>query len=183
MTEDEAFRKTCKIHRQLRQGSILVFLTGKQEIVRMVNRLRRVLNKRDAIHQTILTGAVDCDGFEKADGSTSDNMVRDMDDDEADGDIFQDQGRSDDFDDSEMEETSPNSHAASNGDDKDNSIPQKAVVLPLYSLMSTEEQAKVFAPVAEGHRLIVVATNIAETRFVPLVVRLGVPWRALESHR
>jgi ATP-dependent RNA helicase DHX37/DHR1 len=33
----------------------------------------------------------------------------------------------------------------------------------LYSLLSAKQQARVFAPVPEGYRLIVVATNIAET--------------------
>lgn len=36
-------------------------------------------------------------------------------------------------------------------------------VLPLYSLLSTDKQSLIFAPVPEGHRLCVVATNIAET--------------------
>jgi ATP-dependent RNA helicase DHX37/DHR1 len=45
----------------------------------------------------------------------------------------------------------------------DESIPPYACILPLYSLLSAEEQAKVFAPVPENHRLIVIATNIAET--------------------
>ena len=36
-------------------------------------------------------------------------------------------------------------------------------VLPLYSMLSPEEQSKVFETPKEGHRLIVVSTNIAET--------------------
>ena len=36
-------------------------------------------------------------------------------------------------------------------------------VLPLYSLLSPERQRLVFAPPPEGHRLCVVATNVAET--------------------
>lgn len=35
-------------------------------------------------------------------------------------------------------------------------------VLPLYSLLSHEEQLKVFQPPPAGHRLVVVATNVAE---------------------
>lgn len=48
-------------------------------------------------------------------------------------------------------------------EDQEDNIPKKACILPLYSLLSAEDQAKVFAPIPEGHRLIVVATNIAET--------------------
>ena len=36
-------------------------------------------------------------------------------------------------------------------------------VLPLYAALPRSEQDKVFAHVPEGHRLIVVATNVAET--------------------
>ena len=46
----------------------------------------------------------------------------------------------------------------------DDNIPREACILPLYSLLSAEDQAKVFAPMqSTNHRLIVVATNIAET--------------------
>ena len=184
MAEEEAFRKTCKIHRQLRQGSILVFLTGKQEIVRMVNRLRRVLNndRRDARNQIVAdVAAVDHD-VEEVDGGMSNNIARDMDDDEADGELFQELEERDDFDDAEKEEALLKAPAPVDGEDIDNQLPQKVIVLPLYSLMSTEEQTKVFAPVPEGHRLIVVATNIAETRFVRAFGMLFVSKRAAGSH-
>lgn len=36
-------------------------------------------------------------------------------------------------------------------------------VLPLYSLLPTDKQMRVFKPPPEGHRLVVVATNVAET--------------------
>ena len=36
-------------------------------------------------------------------------------------------------------------------------------VLPLYSLLPSERQQLVFEPPPDGHRLIVVATNVAET--------------------
>jgi ATP-dependent RNA helicase DHX37/DHR1 len=36
-------------------------------------------------------------------------------------------------------------------------------VLPLYAMLPQAQQAAVFKPVPEGHRLIVVATNVAET--------------------
>ena len=162
-SEDAVFRKTCKIHRQLPQGGILVFLTGKHEIIRMVNRLRRSLNKsdknresREMFHDQSVVDAAGND----LDSST----LRDMDDDEVDGDNFQTPEGPDDFDDAEQDETLASDVATTDNDDEDSPIPQKAVVLPLYSLLSTDEQAKVFAPVPEGYRLIVVATNIAETR-------------------
>lgn len=36
-------------------------------------------------------------------------------------------------------------------------------ILPLYSLLPAEEQMKVFSPPPIGSRLVVVATNVAET--------------------
>ena len=38
---DEAYRKVCKIHRQLPDGGILVFLTGQQEVNAMCRKLRQ----------------------------------------------------------------------------------------------------------------------------------------------
>ena len=40
---------------------------------------------------------------------------------------------------------------------------QPLYVLPLYSLLSSEQQIKVFEKPPEGFRLCVVATNVAET--------------------
>lgn len=37
---DEAYRKVCKIHRQLPDGGILVFLTGQQEVNALCRKLR-----------------------------------------------------------------------------------------------------------------------------------------------
>ncbi|KAI2508528.1 hypothetical protein MHU86_5927 [Fragilaria crotonensis] len=85
-----------------------------------------------------------------------------MDDDDIDGDIFQDDA-DDDFDDDEYDEDGTDETEGMTEDDNDDGIPKQAIVLPLYSMLSVEEQAMVFAPVPEGVRLIVVTTNIAET--------------------
>lgn len=36
-------------------------------------------------------------------------------------------------------------------------------VVPLYSLLASDKQMRVFQPPPPGHRLVVVATNVAET--------------------
>lgn len=36
-------------------------------------------------------------------------------------------------------------------------------ILPLYSLLPTHKQLEVFRPTSEGHRLVIIATNVAET--------------------
>ncbi|GKY96443.1 hypothetical protein MPSEU_000603800 [Mayamaea pseudoterrestris] len=147
--EDEASRKVCKIHRKLPPGGILVFLTGRQEIIRMVNRLRRALCKADIISQ-----AADIHISQNSDDAPT---PRDMDDDELDGDLYGPTGDEDEGA-TELADLQPLIDK-----DADGNIPRKAYVLPLYSLLSADEQAKIFAPVPDGHRLIVVSTNIAET--------------------
>jgi len=126
----------------------------------MVNRLRRSLSKRDTKRAGATNTLYDQSVVGDVDGN-ADTTLREMDDDEIDAELFQLQDNPDDFDDAEQAESLPNAVLS---DNDDNPIPQKAIILPLYSLLSTEEQAKIFAPVPEGHRLIVVATNIAETR-------------------
>ena len=144
-------------------------MTGKQEIVRMVKRLRKALSppkykKKD--RATALAAAVGTNDVatSRTDITYSDETgPRDLDDDEVDGDLFQSEGE-DDFDEyaKDDEEVEANRESAKN-DNADDNTPKDVLVLPLYSMMSTEEQAKVFADVPEGTRLIVCATNIAET--------------------
>ena len=42
----------------------------------------------------------------------------------------------------------------------ESSAPTQAYILPLFAIMTAEQQAKVFHTPPEGHRLIVVATNV-----------------------
>lgn len=42
----ETHKKVCQIHRKLPEGGVLVFLTGKQEILYMCHKLNKSLNKR-----------------------------------------------------------------------------------------------------------------------------------------
>jgi ATP-dependent RNA helicase DHX37/DHR1 len=161
--EGIALQKVCKIHRKLPSGGILVFLTGKQEIIRMVNRLRRrLLPKGKKKHAGLSSDSLDIDINEVDKGGNVDSGLRDMDDDEADGDLYQRV-----FDDSLAEsdgEIDDIDQVASNQENKsEDNIPKKVVILPLYSLLSVKDQAKVFEPIDEDTRLIVVATNIAET--------------------
>ena len=158
--ETVAFKKVFAIHRKLPAGGVLVFLTGKQEILRMVKRLRSSLGgtskkRRERIEQDVVPQDV----------SAGDNGLRDMDDDELDGEVIDNDDDNDDFSiEEELEEAYESLEYTPPNDDGDkDKIPKKVTVLPLYSMLSVEEQARVFAPVEEDHRLIVVATNIAET--------------------
>jgi ATP-dependent RNA helicase DHX37/DHR1 len=157
------FHKTCKIHRQLPPGGILIFLTGKQEIVRMVNRLRRALEKADNDKSIPSSGLMkmaksvdDVEMNDQIDNIETNFILRDMDDDEVDGDLWQQSDEAIDF--------ITNEHPVTTiAKDESAQEPLKTIILPMYSLLSVEQQARVFAPVPDGYRLIVVATNIAET--------------------
>ena len=79
--EDVTFKKICKMHRKLPHGGILVFLTGKQEIIRMVNRLRRAL-KSKAANKTF----TDANDVSQSQSTNESSSLREMDDEEIDGD-------------------------------------------------------------------------------------------------
>ena len=156
MTEDAVFQKTCKIHRQLPPGGILIFLTGKQEIVRMVNRLRRALKYEE---KEIFD---DVEAVDQPIDNDENYILRDMDDDEVDGDLWQTSETK--ADDGADDSATVDRIKPSRQDEQDDSAkPLKTIILPLFSLLTAEQQARVFAPVPDGYRLIVVATNIAET--------------------
>ena len=42
----EAYRKVCKIHRQMSTGNILVFVTGQAEVHRLCRKLRKTFPSR-----------------------------------------------------------------------------------------------------------------------------------------
>ena len=170
---EATYKKVCKIHRKLPNGGILVFLTGKAEIIRMVNRLRKALasrrsqNRRAVGDADVATSAAkggqmgEVIGIKNLDDAGS---LRDMDDDEVDGDLFA-EGDRDDYEDQLSDSADEDEDVGQEhvGVEEESNRPNNVLVLPLYSLLSAQEQAKVFKPVPEGTRLIVVATNIAET--------------------
>ena len=115
-------------------------------------RERRAFDEGDVDKATVVGDAALEGGF------------RDMDDEEVDGDLFQkgevEEGE-DDYDNVDnLDDLGSAQGARVDDDDKQ---PKKVRILPLYSMLSADEQAKVFSPVPEDTRLIVVATNLAET--------------------
>lgn len=56
---------------------------------------------------------------------------------------------------------------------------EKMFVLPMYGSLPYHEQLKVFKPAPEGHRKVVVATNVAETSVtIPGIVHGRFPLRS-----
>lgn len=147
---EEAYRKICKIHRTLPPGGILIFVTGQSEVHSLCRKLRK-------------TFPYNKDGTKKhGKGSNKESenefdlnkypIVPLTDECEAEDEVQDTQGDQDDFDD--MDDSAYTTGV-------DNNLP--LYVLPLYSLLASKEQAKVFQSAPEGTRPCVVATNVAET--------------------
>lgn len=163
-----AYKKACQIHKQLPDGGILVFLTGQREVETLCSKLRQTFNKDEKARKRVS----DCSTSytpDILDGLDESEMQWDGEDDigfEGDDDF------DDDSDDHGEEEEKVE---IMNGGEEDlnetlklENVPEgeplkKVWVLPLYAMLRPDQQARVFKPVPQGHRLIVVATNIAET--------------------
>jgi len=163
----EAFRKVCKIHKQLPEGGILVFLTGQQEVNTMVRKLKAMFpgkgevveepadaesemgkvldreknNRKKANKKQTLSVLPEID--------LSSYNIQPLDDTDADGLGADDEDA--DLDIPDEDSSTPSSLSA------------PLHVLPLYSLLSSERQALIWSGAPPGTRLCVVATNVAET--------------------
>ncbi|XP_076585956.1 putative ATP-dependent RNA helicase DHX37 [Chaetodon auriga] len=165
----EVFHKTCKIHRMLPPGGILVFLTGQAEVHGLCRRLRKAFPFRKGNTATGEDEEADTSEamrkFKKAKQKKPVSLPRiDLDNYSAlpvdEGDEDREAGIGDQEDEgSDLEIGDDPTNAEE--EEADPSIP--LYVLPLYSLLAPEQQAKVFRPPPPGTRLCVVATNVAET--------------------
>lgn len=175
----EAYKKTLKIHNKLPEGGILIFLTGQKEVKYLVNKLRKAYpcnNPNKTIKKQVKKPEIESDDefdmkkalnhLKKAKKKFAseislpkinlDNYQLPTDDTMA--DLLEPNFESD-------EELSEN-YDTENEEDDDEEVPmnkQPLWVLPLYSLLSTEKQNRIFEPVPEGSRLCIVSTNVAET--------------------
>jgi ATP-dependent RNA helicase DHX37/DHR1 len=156
---EEMFKKVCRGHRKLPRGGMLVFLTGQNEITHLAKQLRE---KFVSTQGTVITAGkvqispeqtsleaedveLGANHYQDVDGSDSDDSIITGLDDEEDKDEFEDKGGFD------------------IGEGEAESEEMKVHVLPLYSQLPTNQQMRVFEPPPEGSRLIVLATNVAET--------------------
>lgn len=148
---EEAFLKVCRGHKKLPPGGMLVFLTGQNEITAMAKRLEdtflitqssqttghkvRIAAKEAPLETEDLEFGVSISPY--------DDAGEDNDDDEG----FP-------FDHEEDKEF----------DMKDNTPASSQIhVLPLYSQLQTKDQLRVFETPPDDARLVVLATNVAET--------------------
>ncbi|XP_069727447.1 probable ATP-dependent RNA helicase DHX37 [Phaenicophaeus curvirostris] len=166
----ECFRKVCKIHRMLPSGGILVFLTGQAEVHSLCRRLRKAF----PFKKTNTAGGDDdkeesVEEIRKFKKSRKRKKVMTLPKIDLDNYSVVPVDEGDEDRDSETDEDIAGSDSdldlgdgGSEEDEKpDSSLP--LYVLPLYSLLAPEKQAKVFRAPPLGTRLCVVATNVAET--------------------
>ncbi|XP_016982362.1 probable ATP-dependent RNA helicase kurz [Drosophila rhopaloa] len=188
----EAYRKTLKIHNQLPEGGILIFVTGQQEVNQLVRKLRRTfpyhpptkdVAKKSEIEQEATEETKD-DVAETAEDPKEQEfdmkrVIRNirkskkkflaqialpkinLDDyklpgDDTEADMHEQQDEEEEQEDDDELGLEEESGMASGQR-------QPLWVLPLYSLLSSEKQNRIFQPVPEGCRLCVVSTNVAET--------------------
>lgn len=149
---DEVYRKTCKIHQKLPPGGILIFLTGQNEITQMCKRLQKAFPFRGK--------KVDSRDPEISVRVSAKDTPTEAEDVDFGIDVDVNEDEVDDFDVAEEEEDEEGfDETLEEGQDARAPLH----VLPLYSLLPTNEQMKVFDEPPAGSRLCVVATNVAET--------------------
>ena len=146
---DEAFLKVSRGHKKLPPGGMLVFLTGQNEISALAKRLREAFDSTplSSSESGRVTIAANEAPLEAEDVDLGQNALT-LDEQESDTD-----GLIVDDADAEFEIEDASSQAAAS----------RIHVLPLYSQLQTKDQLRVFEPPPEGARLIILATNVAET--------------------
>ncbi|XP_069880986.1 probable ATP-dependent RNA helicase DHX37 [Dipodomys merriami] len=170
----ECFRKTCKIHRMLPAGGILVFLTGQAEVHALCRRLRKAFPARSCRprEEEEKDSAEEVRRFKKSRARAKKAQAAALPQISLDSYSVLPAGEGDEDREAEMDDEEAalgsdldldlgDEDGAEGGEQPDASLPLH--VLPLYSLLAPEKQAQVFRPPPEGARLCVVATNVAET--------------------
>jgi ATP-dependent RNA helicase DHX37/DHR1 len=154
---EETVNKVARGHRKLPHGSILVFLTGQNEIEAVAKRLKDTLGANTAGYGKMLKAResadqmpLELDDMEEITNRRSNNTLEGEDSDDSDTEF---QGVDDDADDAEFE---VEGDAGLRG-------ALKPHILPLYASLPTIQQMRVFQPPPDGSRMIVLATNVAET--------------------
>jgi ATP-dependent RNA helicase DHX37/DHR1 len=152
---EEMYRKVVRGHRKLPPGAMLVFLTGQGEITQLAKRLKQAFPSTQG--QDIKTGKVRINPaeapVETEDLEFGSHAKDDEDNDGSDSEDSVIMGLDDDEDDKEFDIN----------EEKPEDTVMNVHVLPLYSQLPTNQQMRVFEPPPEGSRLIVLATNVAET--------------------
>ncbi|KAG7380675.1 ATP-dependent RNA helicase dhx37 [Phytophthora pseudosyringae] len=172
---DEAYKKVIKIHKKLPEGGVLVFLTGQREILQLCRKLSRTYSvaardkKAAALKSSRVFRAQRRQRTAQQTASSKDDFLREHDDVEEEADLEDAQVYGNAVDDEDAAyDLEDGEQASDKDDDEDEDMDDDLAVpylhvLPLYSLLPNDEQMKVFDTPPENHRLVIVATNVAET--------------------
>lgn len=163
---EEIIEKVKRAHRKLPRGGVLVFLTGQNEIKHVLSRLKDGLTRSatsiDTMPRMHISGTetpLEKDDIEFGEATSHLDPTGETDDDI---DILVDEEEADkEFeisDDEEADHTPSTEQKATNKDPYD-----KVHLLPLYSQLPTKDQLRIFESPPDRARLIVLATNVAET--------------------
>ncbi|KAI9727172.1 MAG: putative ATP-dependent RNA helicase DHR1 [Chrysothrix sp. TS-e1954] len=149
---EHIIRKVSRGHRKLPAGGFLVFLTGQNEIETMSGRLKEEFTstshgvfRQARVRSSAFEAPVETDDVD-FDVGTDQTEVAEGDED-SDIDV-----RGTDNEDNDLELDEPGK-----------TIAQKIHVLPLYSALPNEQQMRIYEQPPNGSRMIVLATNVAET--------------------
>ena len=153
---EEALKTVSKIHANLPDGGILVFLSGKREILSLVKSLREKFpakTNETNFSEKSKDGSIYGDIYADGEADLASDLENDLEESST-----------------EQEKNIFNSCKSSDEDEEDGrgftlgaKTKQPLHVLPLYSLMSPEEQMRIFSEPPVGTRICIIATNVAET--------------------
>ncbi|XP_074596949.1 putative ATP-dependent RNA helicase kurz [Brevipalpus obovatus] len=163
----EAYHKICKIHRKEPTcGGILVFVTGRREVVELCKKLRRSFPfnaeslklKEEADEQRDINRKENRKAMKKSQSKpkTLDDLMPQIDLDSYNTDL----GLGDDGSDVDEHE---DHQSDDESEDEKLACSDPLYCLPLYSNLSEKKQQMVFENPPEGCRVCVIATNVAET--------------------
>ena len=158
---NEAFKYCCKIHSRLPEGNVIVFLTGKREILDLCKKLKdefmgikdenneEINNIEDKKDNNVILEQKSLTDNNISNNNTDDNKINN-------GEKKEEEKKEEEKIVEEIDENTKNMAI----EDKKNYSP--VIVLPLYSSMEPDEQMKIYQE-HKGKRMIVVSTNVAET--------------------
>ncbi|KAH9820076.1 P-loop containing nucleoside triphosphate hydrolase protein [Melampsora americana] len=196
----ESYKKASKIHTRLPPGGILIFLTGQLEIMNLCKKLSNKYGKKSIEERK----KGQSKSFIKLDSRRSYTTLKDVEapivgESELNTDTVEVEdiqlGKDThdlaaDVDEGHEAEEDPEALDTEDEDDmeendldlmEDSDVPM--YILPLYSLLPTDEQMKVFEDPPEDSRLVVIATNVAETSLtIPNIRYVIDSGRAKERH-
>ncbi|KAG8891662.1 putative ATP-dependent RNA helicase DHR1, partial [Tulasnella sp. 408] len=197
---NEAVKKASKIHARLPAGGILIFLTGQNEVHDLCRKLEKKYGKaviegqarlrKEAFGKTGLEGRLKdwIEGNDNGDVITARDGAVEV---EELGIETANDTKLDDVKDNNSVEKDPEAlDTDSEGSDSEeeaeivadeSDVPMH--IVPLYSLLPKEKQMKVFERPPLGSRLVVVATNVAETSItIPGITYVVDAGRAKQRH-